>query len=196
MAYLVLDVSEGAQRLRQWSGYVLLVAAVGRAALGAYRVSQFAATQAAAGGIPAGMPAKTEEIKTAVALDLGMTCQVQRCTDGRAVSYDAWECRGLSACGKSTFLTIYSRKLAPESVDAIHALTGDSDAQNLYAFFTAVVGRAVPSVKPELIQDWLAKARPTLRSQGAGAEMNVSGVKLVVANPNGLGLVLEIEEIK
>lgn len=195
-AYLVLDVSEGAQRQRQWSGYVLLVAAVGLGALGAYRVSQFAATQAAAGSIATGIPARTEALKTAVARDLGMTCQVQRFTGGKAVSYDAWECRGVSASGKSTYLTIYSRKAAPDTVDAIHALTGETDAKNLDAFFTTVVGRAVPSADPRLVQDWLTKARPALTKQGARAETNVGGVNIVLANPNGLGLVLEIGEIK
>ncbi|HQZ54377.1 MAG TPA: DUF3592 domain-containing protein [Thermoflexales bacterium] len=195
-AYLVLDASEGAQRLRQWSGYVLLVAAVGLAALGAYRVSQFAATQAAAGSIPAGIPAKTEAIKAAVARDLGMTCQVRRFTGGKAVSYDAWECRGVSASGKSTYLTIYSRKQAPEIADAIHALTGETDAQKADAFFTTVASQAIPSADAQQIQDWLAKTRPTLSAQGSKATLTLGGANLVLANPNGLGLVLEIGEIK
>lgn len=195
-AYLVLDASEGAQRLRQWSGYVLLVAAVGLAALGAYRVSQFAATQAAAISIPAGIPAKTEEIKTAVARDLGMTCQVQRFTGGRLVSYDAWECRGVSAGGKSTYVAIYSRKSAPEIVDSIHALTGETNLQMVDAFFASVAIRAIPAADPKAVQTWLPGARPGLAAQGSRADTTINGVKLALANPNGLGLVLEIGEIK
>lgn len=195
-AYLVLDAAEGAQRLRQWSGYVLLAAAVGLAGLGAYRVSQFAATQAAAISIPAGIPAKTEEVKLAAARDLGMTCQVQRFTGGRLVSYDAWECRGVSAGGKSTYLTIYSRKSAPEIVDSIHALTGETNLQSVDAFFASVATRAIPGADPRAVQTWLTGARPGLGAQGSRADTTINGVKLALANPNGLGLVLEIGEIK
>lgn len=195
-AYLVLDASEDAQRLRQASGFALIAAAVCLAALGAYRVSQNLATQSAAGSIPAMIPAKTEEIKSAAARDLGMTCQVQRFTGGRTVSYDAWECRGMSAGGKSTYLAIYSRKAAPEMVDAIHALTGETDPQKADAFFTTVARQAVPAADAQQIQDWLAKTRPTLSAQGSKAALSVGGVNLVLANPNGLGLVLEAGEIK
>ena len=195
-AYLVLDASEGAQRLRQWSGYVLLIAAVCLAALGAYRVSQNAAAQAEAGRVPAAIPAKTEAIKTAFARDLGMACQIQRFSGGSAVSYDAWECRGVSGSGKLAYATIYSRKLAPDTVDAIHALTGETDAQQIDAFFTAVTARAVPSADAKQVQDWVARTRPTLAGQGSKAAMTAGGVNIVLANPNGLGLVLEIGELK
>lgn len=195
-AYLVLDASEGGQRSRQASGFGLIAAAVCLAALGAHRVNENLATQAAAGNIPAAIPAKTEEVKSAAARDLGMTCQVQRFTGGRAVSYDAWECRGQSAGGKPTYLTIYSRKLAPEIVDAIHALTGETNLQSVDAFFASVAIRAIPAADPKAIQTWLPAARPGLAAQGSRADTTINGVKLALANPNGLGLVLEIGEIK
>ena len=103
---------------------------------------------------------------------------------------------GVSASGKTTYLTIYSRKQAPEIADAIHALTGETDAQKADAFFTTVASQAIPSADAQQIQDWLAKTRPTLSAQGSKATLTVGGANLVLANPNGLGLALEIGEIK
>lgn len=102
----------------------------------------------------------------------------------------------MSAGGKSTYLAIYSRKAAPERVDAVHALTGETDPQTVDAFFASVARQAVPAADAQQIQDWLAKTRPTLSAQGSKAALSVGGVNLVLANPNGLGLVLEVGEIK
>jgi len=148
----------------------------------------------AVSNIPAAIPAKTEDIKNDLARDLGMNCQPER-SAGQEMAYTRWECENPSGDGLA-YVAVFSRKLAPDRIDSVHALTGETDPQKELAFFVTVATLAVPSADPQLVQDWLAKTQPTLNTMGSKAEIAVNGVKFVLSNPHGMGLVLEIGEIK
>lgn len=190
-AYLELDTSVNMQWIRRIGGFLLLAAAAGLFVLGAYRVGQSLVTQLAANNIPAAVPAQTEDLKKALARDLGMTCQ-----SGRFRAYTTWECAGPASAGTThSYVRIYSRERASDRVDYISALTGETDQQEL-AFFVTVATLALPSADPQQVQDWLAETQPTLDQLGDEAETTINGVKLVLSNPNGMGVVLRIGELQ
>jgi len=195
-AYLELDSSVSTQLVRRSGGFLLIAAATCLFVTGAYRVGQSLVTQSTASNIPAAIPAKTEDIKNDLTRDLGMTCQPESFA-GQEMTYISWDCENPSGDGLAhSYVGIYSRELAPDRVDFIQALTGETDQQKELVFFVTVATLAVPSANPQLVQDFLAKTQPTLNEMGSKAEIAVNGVKFVLSNPNGMGLVLKIGEIK
>jgi hypothetical protein len=54
----------------------------------------------------------------------------------------------------------------------------------------------VPSADPQQVKDWLEKTLPGLTEIGSEAETMIGGVRFALANPNGVGLRLEIGAIK
>jgi hypothetical protein len=196
-AYLALDSSVSTQVVYRIGGFLLFAAAACLLVVGAVRVGESLAKQKTARNIPAAIPAKTEDIKEGLARDLGMTCQSEKSGVGHEMVYTLWDCGTPPSDGLTrSFVMIYNRELAPEMVDSIHTLTGESDQQKELEFFVTVAKFADPSTDPQLVQDWLAKNQPTISEMGSKAETVINGVKFVLGNPNGLGPVFEIGEIK
>jgi acyl-CoA synthetase (AMP-forming)/AMP-acid ligase II len=196
-AYLELDTSVVVQFVRQMAGFLVIAAAACLFVRGAYLVGESLVAQSTANKIPAAIPAITEEFKNDLARDLGMTCQVERSGVEYEIVYTSWDCETPSGSGLAqSYVGFYSREAAPDKIDFIHALTGETDQQKELVFFVTVSMLAVPSADSQLVQDWLAQNQPTLTEMRSRAEIAVNGVQFVLSNPNGIGLVLEIGEIK
>lgn len=193
-AYLELDTSLARPRLRRVSGFLLITAAIGLLGLGGYRIGQEWVKQQQDSRIAAVIPAHTQSIKNSLEQELGMLCQSSKAS-GEAFSYTRWECSA-DANGVKSFVNIYSRQRAPESVDYLSAQTGNSDVEQNLAYWTKVVGLAIPSAEAQEVQAWLKQAQPTLAEQGSFAETTIGGVIVSLENPYGLGLILKIGIVK
>jgi hypothetical protein len=196
-AYLALDSSISTQVVYRIGSFLLFAAAACLLVVGAVRVGESLAKQKTARNIPAAIPAKTEDIKKGLARDLGMTCQSEKSGVGHEMVYTLWDCGTPPSDGLTrSFVMIYNRELAPETVDSIHTLTGETDPQKEVDYFVTVTALAVPSIDIQMVEDWMVKMHPTLTEMGSKAEMAVNGVKLALSNPNGMGVWLDIGEIK
>lgn len=194
LAYLDINSAVGTQRVQQVSGFVLIAIAVCLLVAGAYRVSQMVVTQAAVTSAPTAIPRNTEDVKSDLTHDLAMTCKAGNFA-GQSMAYTRWECEGRSE-GALLYSSIFSRKLAPEKIDAVRSLTSGIDQQKGLEFFARVSQMCVPSANPQEVKDWLGKALPGLTEIGNEAETMIGGVRFALANPNGVGLRLEIGAIK
>lgn len=193
-AYLELDCSTGKQMGFRVAGLLVMAAAAGLFALGAYRSVESFIAQLYINSLPAAIPVTTEQLQDSLGSELGLTCQPKKAA-GETMAYTRWECENSSSEARA-FVAVYSRERAAEIVDYISAQTGETDPQKELAFFAAVARLAAPTTDQTALQDWLAQTAPTLTEMGSKAEIVLNGVKFILTNPNGLGLVFRIGELK
>ena len=194
LAYLDINSAVGTQRVQRVSGLVLIAIAACLLVAGAYRVSQMVVTQSAVTSAPAAIPRNTEDVKSDLTHDLAMTCKAGNFA-GQSMAYTRWECEERSE-GALLYSSIFSRKLAPEKIDAVRSLTSGIDQQKGLEFFARVSQMCVPSANSQEVKDWFGKTLPGLTEIGSEAETMIGGVRFALANPNGVGLRLEIGAIK
>jgi hypothetical protein len=193
-AYLEIDAATGGQQAFRIGGFVMFAAAAVLLVVGGIRVIQNLGVQSAAAGTPPGVPQSTAAIKGGLERELQLACQSANAA-GKEFAYTRWECEKKTA-DRITYVSVFSRKAAPEVVDSVRTQGLNFDQAEELALLSAIAKIAAPAADPRQVQDWLAKTKPTLAKTGSTAETTIGGVKFTYSNPYGMNTLLEIGAIR